>query len=89
MFQAGMTAVFVGYKVSLGGDIPIFRPGDFVIIGRVDRSGDSMSCYPANELGCLLSLHGDTLFPEELVPLRYMPLVDVEDPIRLCAPSRS
>ena len=71
--EIGRRAIFTGYVIPIGDDLPIFRTGDSVVVACIEANGDAMSCILTDEVGNILSGHGDTLFPEEIVPLLYAP----------------
>lgn len=73
-FKCGDQVCFSDYSELLEGMEPVFHKGDLLVVAAVDGDG-VLTCFPIDHWGRVISMKGDTIFPEEVLPLAYAPRV--------------
>lgn len=80
-YRTGDRLIFLGYQHSLPDMQPILHVGDAIVVAAV-IGDDELQCFPIDDWGRVISLRGETVFPEEVVrlPLPGVPLLALPPP---------
>ncbi len=68
--RTGDLGLFIGYNDNAQKADPRFFIGDLFVVAAVEADGP-MICFPVDHWGRVFSWRGETLFPEEVMPLSY------------------
>jgi hypothetical protein len=78
-FGSGDRVVFFQYlDPTMASAERIFEPGQLAVVSSVNEDG-GLQCFCTDDEGKITSYEGDTLFPEEVIPLSYAPKLSVAE----------
>lgn len=73
LIEPGDTVIFFGYAYPPPDNDHLFAPGTVAVVDALDD--DALRCFALDAQGRRTSDYGETLFPEEVIRLTYLPSV--------------